>query len=286
MARSRIRLASAGLIVAVIAGVLAFVANNRTSDQPDGPASGLSGFIGSARPVLAEGSSFLDDEAGITGWARVSWDASSDATWNRIKGELATIEKEANDWAIGSYTLLDYPPDWDPHVWVHRDGWVVVYWPRDENPARLVDIKAGPNAPTLAATVISTFAAAGGAPTPAVSYYHFQQPGANRFVVAWKQLGSGGITFSITVPADVAMLTGGWAVLPCGGNIKYPDRFRKGSTLLYEGYPGSDPTRGSSIVGLGLMNTVDLPAGEAVAFTVSSSACAVTAVVMLVVREP
>lgn len=209
MKRSGVFVAATALAILAILFVFVSTKGFPGNGTMENLASGLSL---APPPVAAQSATFLDQEAGMAGYARVEWDAATNTnTWNNIKAQLLIIEKEGADYVVGTFALTDYTVRWDPHVYISKDGWVVVYWPRDESPAIFLDMKAGLEQ-TLPDRVIGTIAAAGGAARPTVSYYDFTHPTANRIVMPSLQtVASGSAEFSITIPSGVAMLGGGWA---------------------------------------------------------------------------
>jgi hypothetical protein len=78
-------------------------------------------FAGSACAAL----DFPADEAGISAYVH----AKDSISLNNVKPVLATIERETNDYIIGTVALSGYTEVQYPHVYVSTDGWVVAYFP-------------------------------------------------------------------------------------------------------------------------------------------------------------
>ena len=77
--------------------------------------------------------------------------------------EGETIELETEDYIIGSISLPNYPPYWDVHAYVHRDGWIVVYYLNTDLSAKLLNVKAWTIDTTSLATIISSVPSSSGA---------------------------------------------------------------------------------------------------------------------------
>jgi len=284
------RILSVTLLVVVAVALVSFVGFN-TLIIDKGIANVLSEISLSPPSVSAATATFLDDEAGIAGYAQVSWDASTNPqTWNNVKSQLQTIEKEGDNYVVGTFALTDYSPRWDPHVYVDKDGWVVAYWPKDESRAIFLDIKAG-FGKTHAQRAIAVIAASGGVATPSIGYYDFTNPTANRIVVAslpTTQIGDA--QFSVTRPTGIALLAAGWVFRDtqqdsrCFSNSS---QFSIGSRRLACA-SDYDAIRGIYIPRIGWLSSVDIPVDTETFFEVSegtASGRATYTSVVLVIRE-
>jgi hypothetical protein len=80
-------------------------------------------FAGSACAAV----DFPADEAGISAYVH----AKDSVNLNNVKPALATIERETEDYIIGTVALSGYTETQYPHVYVSTDGWVVAYFPND-----------------------------------------------------------------------------------------------------------------------------------------------------------
>lgn len=291
------RLTIVAVLTLTVLGLLAGLALlDRSTVTDSGSKSVWEGLALSMRPALAAPTaSFLDTEAGIGGYAQVTWTASTSATvWSNVKAQLQTIEKEGSDYVIGTFALTDYAPRWDPHVYIGKDGWVVVYWPKDETPAILFDIKAG-FGKTHVDRAMAAIAAAGGVPKPSVSYYDFAHPTANRIITAsLPTTASGEASFSVTLPSGVAMLAAGWVFWSGGGGTScrseglfsygYGGTLSVGSTRLACGN-AIEPVRNAVSPEIGILTTASVPVGTETSFRVLQEAGNTYTSIVLVVRE-
>ena len=118
--------------------ISAFLATNLfigNSSREDGILARGTMFL--ARPAFAAGmdTTFLEEEAGISTYTNVGQAIDLEAA----KSVFRTIEYETDEYIVGSVPLPDYGETEDVHVFVHRDGWVVSYYLRDEPTAKIVD---------------------------------------------------------------------------------------------------------------------------------------------------
>ena len=281
MKRSRVFVAATVLVVLAVLLALVSTKGFPGNGSMENLASGLSL---SPPPGAAQSATFLDQEAGMAGYAQVQWDAATNTnTWNNIKAQLQIIEKEGADYVVGTFALTDYAVRWDPHLYISKDGWVVVYWPRDESPAIFLDMKAGLEQ-TLPDRVIGTIAAAGGTARPTVSYYDFTHPTANRIVMPSLQTVAGGSAeFSITVPSGVAMLGGGWAFWN-GGATSCHNHYRNlllGGNQIACGDGAGDAVRDVLVPILGSLSATSFPIGTETTFRATGPGTFTTVVMIL-----
>jgi hypothetical protein len=284
--RKRRYLTIAGIMVMAVSLASAFSISTLFNDE--GTGNFLGGISLSAPAVSAETANFLESEAGIAGYGKVSWDASTNSTtWNNIKDQLQTTEKEGDDYIVGTLAMTDYSTRWDPHVYIDKDGWVVIYWPRDETRSILLDIKAG-FGKTMVERAISSIASSGGQASPPISYYDFANPTANRILVASLPVTTNGdATFSVTIPPGIALLAAGWVFWDTSGVgcHNHYNRLPFGSTQLTCGYP-KDTVRNVSIPKIGSLSPPQIPVNTETFFTVDQRNGTDTRTsIMLVLRE-
>ena len=281
--RKRRYFAIAGIMV--LAFSLASALSIRTLLNDDGNDSFLGGISLSAPAVSAETANFLEGEAGIAGYGKVSWDAPTNGTtWNNIKDQLQITEIEGDNYVVGTLAVTDYSTRWDPHVYIDKDGWVVVYWPKDETRSILLDIKAG-FGKTLVERLILSIASSGGQASPPINYYDFANPTANRILVASLPLSKvGDSTFSVTIPPGIALLAAGWIFWDTYSPGCY-NELRFGSDALACGY-GNDSVRDVQIPKIGSLTPPKIPVDTETFFTVHLGTNVVTRTsVILVLRE-
>jgi hypothetical protein len=100
--------------------------------------SNLSGITSELiQPVFAQSvdATFLQKEAGISLYANLN----TSLDLSIAKSVFKTIEKETLTYIIGSVSLPGLPETDDPHVFVHKDGWIVVYYLRSEPLAKIIN---------------------------------------------------------------------------------------------------------------------------------------------------
>ena len=158
--------------------------------------------ISGASEIL-QGTSFLDDEAGISAYTNVGQQIDLDDAKNAFR----TIEYETDDYIIGSVPLPDYPETEDVHCYVHVDGWVVTYYLNDEPVAKIVDWKDYTTEETITGTKLedgiyevcnAAYVVAGD-----IYYYNFEWPIAEKLmIVADAEWTSGYDEFQILLPSD------------------------------------------------------------------------------------
>ena len=90
-----------------------------------------------AQPAFAQeaGKSFLEEEAGISLYVN----AGEEIDLSQAKALYKVLEDETDSYLIGTVELSGYGEDWWPHVWIHKDGWIVVYYLKEEPTSRLMD---------------------------------------------------------------------------------------------------------------------------------------------------
>jgi len=161
------------------------------------------GTIFLARPVFAEGmdTSFLEEEAGISAYTNVGQAIDLEAA----RSAFRTIEYETDEYIVGSVPLPDYAETEDVHVFVHRDGWVVSYYLRDEPTGKIVDweeYSGGAITGTKLEDGIFAVCAATGVPAGDTEYYHFRYAYANELVIVAEAVSGEEDTFRMKLPGN------------------------------------------------------------------------------------
>ncbi len=143
-----------------------------------------------------------------------------------VKSAFSIIELETDDYLIG---LTAY----DTHTYIHRDGWIVVYYFAGEPTSKI--IRSGGGTGTKFETVIETIAETDNLSYDEVKFYHFEYPDARLMKFVTKVDG----TFDITLPSNFTYYEYGWA-------------FRCRSTCYYEYTLRLDGTTLGTTSGLGI----------------------------------
>ena len=144
--------------------------------------------IGSAENIMlqkpaVETTNFLEAEAGISAYTNVQ--QAVDLT--KAKDAFRTIEQQTEDYIVGSVPLPDYGEAEDVHAYVHKTGWIVAYYLRDEPAAKIVDWKNygqdGKIYGTKLETGLTVLCSACQVAPREVKYYDFRCPEANRLLI-------------------------------------------------------------------------------------------------------
>lgn len=154
--------------------------------------------------VAAAGTSYLEDEAGISAYTNVE----ETIDLEDAKTAFRTIEHETTEYIIGSVPLPGYAESEDIHAYVHTDGWVVAYYlDRPENPAsKIVDWVHYSTDERITGTKlesgVSVVCNAAGVPVRDLKYYDFRYTNANRLMIVADALWSSGTdTFNMKLPS-------------------------------------------------------------------------------------
>lgn len=198
------------LTVLGILAILSITAVLWYGDSPDGKHSSGTGIF-LAKPAFAQedGVSFLAEEAGISAYMN----AGQTVDLAKAKSAFRTVERETGEYVIGSVPLSGYAETEDVHAYVHKDGWIVTYYIKDEPAAKILDwndygTDEKINGTKLEIGIVAICTAASVA-TKDVKYYDFRYPDANRMMIVVEALwgdsynnGDNGETFRVKLPSD------------------------------------------------------------------------------------
>lgn len=148
----------------------------------------------------------LDNEAGISAYLH----ASSSINLSQIRSLFRTIEAETKDYIIGSIQAPNYKENYDVHVYVHKDGWILAYYLKEDPASKIIDVKASSLDTNILRTVIGTVAATAGLPLTDVNYYDFRYPNATNLLFVAENAADGN-DFEITLPQEYAYLESSWS---------------------------------------------------------------------------
>lgn len=176
---------------------------------------GILFLVGSASAAV----DFPADEAGISAYVK----AKSSINLNNVKPALATIEREAEDYIVGTVAMDYHTEEQYPHVYVSTDGWVVAYYPNDRSSGWLLPwfyYSGGPiSTTTLKETVVKVCTQIGGT-TTGLKYYDFRHPDAtNMMIIAESTTGSE--WFKVTIPTSYTTYRVDWSHLGTSNNWHY-----------------------------------------------------------------
>lgn len=203
--RHAVRLFVLGLVVVVL--VLGL--SRRTEQAQDGAALRLAApeFV---RVAYAQGDPIgtrLDEEAGISAYFK----ASTNINLSRVRDRFRVRETDNSDYIIGSVAIPNYPEHYDVHVYVHRTGWVLAYYPQNTPVSKIIDVISQNINVTKLQTALSIIADAAGVPLTNVIYYHFSYPSATHMMLIAEDEADGN-DFTIQLPSTYSYFEGSWAV--------------------------------------------------------------------------
>jgi len=180
-----------------------------------------------AYPAFAQGTgaetSFLDEEAGISLYLNVnrSIDLSVAKTVYR------TIEKETVNYTVGSIALPNLSESEDVHCFVHKEGWIVVYYLKAEPVGKIIDWSywsGGQLTKNKLQVGLEQMCNALGVSVSGAKYYHFQYPYANKcMIIIETVVGSGEDSFTITIPVEFTVYERSWSHY---AQYAYPSDFK------------------------------------------------------------
>jgi hypothetical protein len=197
----------AGVVAVILLAALGLV------KTPDTQASAVArlhvpSFVSNANVTSKDDiGTLLDEEAGISAYFK-----SPDAiNLSQVRAQFRTIEDETGDYIIGSVAVPGYYESADPHVYVHRDGWILAYYKRLHPVGKIVDADAYSITNTKLKTVVAAVAGAAGAAFADVEYYDFRYPNATHMMLVAEDSGDGNY-FTIQLPSTFGYFERGWAV--------------------------------------------------------------------------
>lgn len=171
------------------------------------------GSVGLVRPWFID-EAFASDERSaravnnIANEAGISAYVKTPAAINLTLARTAlTSEIEVNsNYLLGTITPGTYTGDFSVQVMIHRTGWIMAWYHKDQVASMVVHVKdstlANKTKLSLAIDAVTTKLRIA-AITP--SYYHFKYPTANRMVIA-RKLANNGYEMKIGIPPEVTVL--------------------------------------------------------------------------------
>ena len=185
-------------------------------------------FAGSACAAV----DFPADEAGISAYVH----AKSSVNLNDAKPAFATIERETDDYIIGTVTLAKHTEEQYPHVYVSTDGWVVAYYPNDRPSSWILpwaDYSGGEISSTTLSKAAGLVCSEIGGTTTGLKYYDFRYEDASKMMIIVEST-TGTNYFKVTIPTSFATYAVDWS------HYASTDRFHGWSkAYLDEGSPFS-----------------------------------------------
>lgn len=179
-------------------------ASNAISLQPPS-------FQEAASPQDAVALTAIADEAGIAAY----FNAGSQIDLATVRDRYRTIEAETSNYIIGSVDVDDYTEWYDVHVYVHRDGWFLVYYLAADPPSKMLDAMAyGGNTQvdTIFEKVLAIIASEAGVAYPGATFWDFRYPNANRLMIIAEDQPDGD-SFTVKLPSSYIFFDRSWAMV-------------------------------------------------------------------------
>ena len=162
-------------------------------------------FAGSACAAV----DFPADEAGISAYVK----AMDSVDLNDAKPVLATIERETEDYIIGTVAMSGHSEEQYPHVYVSTDGWVVAYYPNDRSSGWLLPWRyysgGDISTTTLNETIVKVCDQINGT-TTGLKYYDFRHPDATKMMIIVEST-TGSNWFNVTIPTSFTTYVVDWS---------------------------------------------------------------------------
>lgn len=170
-------------------------------------------FVGMASAAGVDTTSetaFLEDEAGISAYTYISQTIDLSA----VRDQFRTIERETSEYIVGSVGIPDYTENFDPHVYVHTDGWVVAYYLTADPASMIVDLRHydGVSISTMLESAIDKLLTVIGVVTFEVNYYDFRYPNASNLMLIVEAIfdDAGTDSFEVKLPSDFSYYERSW----------------------------------------------------------------------------
>ena len=181
-------------------------------------ASPAGGGGGGAAPRA--GTTFLEKEAGISAYVNIGQEIDLEKAETAFK----SIETANESYIIGQIALDGYDPEYvAPHAYVHKDGWIVTYYLKNESSGKIMQWNGYSGGKITTTTLADTIKKICDAITfnydtikDDVKYYDFEFPNANRMmlITEWVE-GSGEIVhsdqFNLTIPTECELYEASWS---------------------------------------------------------------------------
>jgi len=201
-----------GLAAVLLLGPWGTRTQEGVSSSTSSPVSGGNTFC-LAPPAFAQEveKSFLEEEAGISLYVNVG----EEIDLSQAKALYKVLEDETDSYLIGTVELYGYDEYWWPHVWIHKDGWIVVYYLKEEPTSILMDWFAferagGTEINTITLRVVLLWVAGElkldlTKIQQDMRYYHWQYPEAKKLLIVLDTTSAGSDNFKYTIPGSLKL---------------------------------------------------------------------------------
>ena len=208
------------IVLAVVIAAVVLFASSSLTRAPDSTTDGNHVISLQAPPFLSEAkaeeisaASTVESEAGMSAYLN----AGMAINLASVRSIYRVIETETADYIIGSVPVAGYPESEDLHAYVHRNGWILVYYLADSPVGRIFDWVAYNNSgrvsiSTRLENTLAAVASQAGVPFSGATYYDFRYPNATHLmlIVEWTTY-SVGDSFQVKLPASYAYYERSWS---------------------------------------------------------------------------
>lgn len=139
----------------------------------------------------------LDQEAGISAYSQTT----GTVNLTNAKSAFQTIEVETSDYLIGSVAIPSYTEIYDVHVFIHKAGWILAYYLRQDPVSKMMDPKTSNLIVTKFSTALNNVSGNAGVVLGTINYYDFRYPNATNILILGENP-SNGSDFRITLPSS------------------------------------------------------------------------------------
>ncbi|HOT90865.1 MAG TPA: hypothetical protein PLN71_04725 [Anaerolineae bacterium] len=212
MMKQQYRLWVIGVVAILLVAVVAFTGRNSANAEQTLTLQAPAFVRASAdESTISNIGTYLSTEAGISAYIQTA----SSINLNQVRGEFRTIETETANYIIGSVAVPNHPENFDVHVYVHTDGWILAYYLKTDPASKIADVRGGTINSTKLSTVLAIVAGAAGYPTPNVNYYDFRYPNATHILMVAENH-EDGRDFTIQMPNDFGYFERSFAISNSG----------------------------------------------------------------------
>jgi hypothetical protein len=178
-------------ILIVLAGVLIFVNIDSSQTLASPPLFELKApaFIEAQETSPNAISSVLDRDAGISAY----FQTLNPISLSQVRPLFRTISIQTSDYILGTMPVPDNSEQYDVHVYINRDGWMLAYYLRDMPAVGIFDWETYDRTmnPTRIQSVLNYVSTSLNLPAPTLTYYDFRYPNATNLLLAVEHVDSG-----------------------------------------------------------------------------------------------
>ena len=204
----------AGLVVLALLVAFGWVVQTKTPDKAENILSlKAPPFVGVASAAeAASDASFLEQEAGIAAYT----EAERSIDLSLVRDVFRAIERETAEYIVGSVGIADYSENFDPHVFVHTDGWVVAYYLAADPSSMVIDMRHydGGSMNSMLEDAMEQILSPVGMGTFEATYYDFRHPNATALILIVELMaGIGEDSFEVKLPGEFTYYERAWGHL-------------------------------------------------------------------------